>query len=111
VGLGAENESAAVGAGPSGPIRTLDLGEEYRRSLGCRASGFTALASAGKGLARSPVVQIDFGSGMGRMVISQLITQGRLARGYGTPGRNGLRYDPAAAQFTLNMIRRCVLGR
>ncbi|MGA2497903.1 MAG: hypothetical protein ABSH20_09185 [Tepidisphaeraceae bacterium] len=109
--LAGDSEALRQTIDPNGPIRTVDLSAEYRRCLGSGASRFVPLASAGKGLLRSPVVQIDFESGMGRVVISQLITQGRLARGFGTPGRYGLRYDPVAVQFTLNMIRRCVLGR
>jgi beta-galactosidase len=109
--LAEDSEALRHGIDPHGPIRTIDLSDQYRRCLGSSASRFVPLASAGKRLSRAPVVQIDFESGMGRVVISQLITQGRLARGFGTPGRHGLRYDPVAVQFTLNMIRRCVLGR
>ncbi len=109
--LAEESESLGHVIDADGPIRTIDLAEEYRRCLGSGASGFVPLASAGKRLLRSPVVQIDFESGMGRVLISQLITQGRLARGFGSPGPHGLRYDPVAVRFTLNMIRRCVLGR
>ncbi|MFI5380785.1 MAG: glycoside hydrolase, partial [Tepidisphaerales bacterium] len=109
--LAEDSEALRRGIDPNGPIRTIDLSAEYRRCLGSSASRFVPLALAGKRLSRAPVVQIEFESGMGRVVISQLITQGRLARGFGTPGRYGLRYDPVAVQFTLNMIRRCVLGR
>ena len=54
--------------------------------------------------ARTPVVQVDFGPGRGTLILSQLITRGRLAEGYGQAGLYGLRLDPAAEQFVLNML-------
>jgi beta-galactosidase len=93
------------------PVRVIDLAEGYRQSLGGRATGFTPLAVAGKNLMRTPVVQIDFESGMGRLVISQLLMQGRIAKGFGTQGFYGVRYDPVAVQFALNLVRRAVHGR
>jgi hypothetical protein len=41
---------------------------------------------------------------------SQLLTAGRLAPGFGQPGLYGIRYDPAAAQFVLNMLAFGVSG-
>lgn len=38
------------------------------------------------------------------MILSQLLTAGRLAPGFGQPGLYGLRYDPAAAQLVVNML-------
>jgi hypothetical protein len=34
-----------------------------------------------------------------------LLTAGRLAHGYGQTGLYGIRYDPAAVQFVLNMLQ------
>ena len=68
------------------------------------AKNFTVLVNAGKNLTRTPVILVDFGEGKGRMILSQLLTAGRLAEGFGEPEANGIRYDEAAVQMTLNML-------
>ena len=89
---------------PEAPVRSTNLGELYRRCAGGRAQKLVALANCGKNLTRTPAVRIEFGAGRGRLVLSQLMTAGRLARGFGSDGLYGVRYDPAAAQVVLNMI-------
>jgi hypothetical protein len=91
---------------PSAPIRTIDLGELYRQSVSGRAESLLPLANVGKSLSRSPVVLVGFGKGQGSMVVSQLLTAGRLARGFGQDGPYGIRFDVAARQFVLNMLSR-----
>ncbi len=86
------------------PVKVTDLAGEYKASANGVAKNFTALASAGKSLTRTPVVMVDFGTGKGRLVLSQLLTAGRLAPGYGEKGKWGIRYDEAAVQTTLNMM-------
>jgi len=54
------------------------------------------------------VVQIDFEAGQGRLILSQLLTAGRLAPGFGTTGTYGKRFDPVAEQFVLNLLARCL---
>jgi hypothetical protein len=49
-------------------------------------------------------VELTFGTGAGRLVLSQALTAGRLVRSAAEPGFYGIRYDPAAEQFTLNML-------
>lgn len=88
------------------PVRLTDLSEAYSASLAGKAKSFSPLACCGKNLTRTPVVCIGFGEGKGKVIISQLITDGRLNRnkrcssveGYGT------RYDEAAVQTVLNML-------
>jgi hypothetical protein len=50
------------------------------------------------------VIEIAFEHG--RLILSQLLTAGRLAVGYGTEGHYGLRPDVAAQQFVLNLAGR-----
>lgn len=87
------------------PVRVIDLSAGYRSNHDGRASGFRPLASSGKDLLRTPVTQIFFGPGEGSLILSQLITEGRLAKGY-APRRKShrLKYDEAAVQFVLNMF-------
>lgn len=99
----------AVSIDPEAPIKVSDLCRLYAASAHGKATALIPLANCGKGLTRVPVVRIDFAPGMGRLIVSQLLTGGRLAPGYGQEGLYGVRYDPAAAQFVLNMVKQCVL--
>jgi hypothetical protein len=54
---------------------------------------------------RPVVVEVEKNGGEGRVILSQLLTAGRMARGYGGY------YDPVAAQLVLNLIRRAYSGR
>ena len=47
---------------------------------------------------------IDRGAGNGRMIVSTLLTAGRLASGPGSPALYGVRHDEAACQMVLNML-------
>ena len=62
------------------------------------------LVNAGKNLTRTPVVKIDFGEGKGKLIVSQLLTSGRLHRQFGDAGLYGIRYDEATVQMVLNMM-------
>jgi hypothetical protein len=90
---------------PNAPIETIDLSQSYRQSGKTgRALRLTALANCGKNLTRVPIVELAFGEGKGKVLLSQALTAGRLARGHHEPGLYGIRYDPVAEQFTLNML-------
>ncbi len=94
---------------PAAPIREIDLAAEYQASLaGGAAEKLAGLASCGKNLTRTPVVEIAFGPGKGRVILSQLLTAGRLRRGAAEPGLYGIRDDPAAEQFVLNLLARAL---
>ncbi len=90
---------------PATPVKVTNLGEEYRASLNGHAQGFTPLANSGKNLTRMPVASIDFGKGKGGLIVSQLLTAGRLANGFGEKGFYGIRQDEIAIQFVLNMLQ------
>lgn len=100
----------AAAINPEAPIRTYDLAAGYRASAGGAATGLEPLASCGMNLLRAPVVSVSFGPGRGRLILSQLLTSGRLAAGYGEPGLYGLRHDPAAEQFVLNVMAVALAG-
>jgi beta-galactosidase len=92
---------------PNAPIEALNLVEAYRASgAQGQAERLISLASCGKNLTRIPVVELSFGTGKGHLIVSQLLTAGRLRRGAAEPGLYGLRYDPAAEQFVLNLLAR-----
>ena len=87
------------------PVRVTDLTAGYKSNSGGRATGFKPLAEAGKDLVRTPVTCIFFGDGEGRLVISQLLTEGRLAKRSGRDGGTcPPRHDEAAVQMTLNIL-------
>jgi beta-galactosidase len=103
-----EDAPALAGAvDPNAPISVTDVSALYRGAgSGETATKLTPLALAGKELTRIPVVQLSFGKKDGSLVLSQLLTAGRLVPGHAEagPGVYGLRYDPAAVQFVLNML-------
>jgi beta-galactosidase len=94
----------AVAINPKTPIAITDLHQGYMDARNGIADNFIPLASCGKNLTKTPVAMIDFGQGKGRLLVSQLLTSGRLARNFGEEGLYGVRYDEVAAQYVLNMI-------
>jgi hypothetical protein len=89
---------------PDGPVTVTDLAAACRECPVDGATSVRPLACAGRSLVRTPVVDAQFGAGKGRILISQLYTDGRLARGASQPGLYGVRHDPAAEQFALNLL-------
>jgi hypothetical protein len=99
---------------PNAPITVTDLGALYRQSQSSsEVEGNTPLANAGKGLTRTPVVKLSFRQGAGSVILSQLLTAGRLLPRHeeAGPGVYGLRYDPVAVQFVLNMLNASIEGK
>ncbi|HKB91876.1 MAG TPA: hypothetical protein VKC60_15275, partial [Opitutaceae bacterium] len=93
---------------PNAPIEAIDLQAAYKQSANGKALQLTALANCGKNLTRVPIAELTFGPAKGKVILSQVLTAGRLIRQYQEPGFYGIRYDPAAEQFTLNMIAAAV---
>jgi hypothetical protein len=91
---------------PGAPVEIHALNREYNKLSvdSGRQMMIEPLAVAGKGLSKVPVVKIHLGGGAGDVIASQLLTRGRLAKGFGSEGLYGVRYDPAAVQMVLNMI-------
>ena len=94
----------AVAINPDSPQRITNLHQAFLAAHGGQARDLVPLATAGKSLTRTPVALVDFGPGKGRLIVSQLLTAGRLVPGYGESGLYGIRHDPVAAQMVLNML-------
>lgn len=90
---------------PDGPVTVTDLNQGLLDTRNALAKSFIPMATCGKGLSRFPVYVIGFGEGKGKIIISQLITRGRLTHESGRKGFYDLRYDEVAAQLVLNMIQ------
>lgn len=95
----------AMSVNPKAPIRITDLGSGYRTSEQGSASELAPLASAGKNLTRTPVMRIGFGPGKGTLILSGLLTEGRLdaSRPYEV-GNHRPKYDEVAVQMVINMM-------
>jgi beta-galactosidase len=90
---------------PLTPVKITDLSQEYQFAKNGQAQRFTPLANCGKNLTRTPVALIEFGEGKGKLIVSQLLTAGRLAKSFGEEGFYGIRYDETAVQMVLNMLQ------
>ena len=88
------------------PVQT-DLAQGLAQATG-RAQKLIVLASCGKNLTRAAVVELQFPPGEGDVILSQLFTAGRLTPGAAQPGAYGIRFDPAAEQFVLNILARAL---
>ncbi|MDB5121888.1 MAG: glycoside hydrolase family 2 sugar binding protein [Mucilaginibacter sp.] len=89
---------------PLTPITTTDLAKGYRDAAKGMADAFTPLGNCAKNLTQTPVAAVYFGEKKGMLLVSQLLTAGRLAKAYGETGFYGIRYDEVTAQYVLNMI-------
>lgn len=95
----------AMSINPRAPVRITDLGSGYRRSAQGSATELVPLAAAGKNLTRTPVLRIGFGAGKGCLILSGLLTAGRLDAGrQPEAGPYPVRYDEAAVQLVINLI-------
>jgi len=93
---------------PSTPVKITNLSQGYKSSQKGEAQRFISLVNCGKNLTRTPVAFIDFGKGKGKLIVSQLLTSGRLANGFGEKGFYGIRYDEVAVQLVLNMLNKII---
>jgi beta-galactosidase len=89
---------------PDAAIAMTDLAAAWRDALNASAQRLLPLSTCGKNLTRTEIVELVFAPAEGRLILSQALTAGRLVRGSSQPGPYGMRYDPAAEQFTLNML-------
>lgn len=95
----------AMSVNPRAPVRITDLGSGYRSSARGSAAELVPLASAGKNLTRTPVLRIGFGPDKGCLILSGLLTAGRLdADRQPGPGSCPVEYDEAAVQMVINLI-------
>lgn len=91
-------------------IEQTDLGKGYRDAKSGQALQLLRLSTCGKGLTRTDIAELTFGTNKGSVILSQAITAGRLNPEVSEPGLYGIRYDPAAAQFVLNLLAEALPG-
>jgi len=90
---------------PDGPVDMIDLvGSRREIAPSAAASELMPLANCGKNLTRVPVVLVDFGAPRGRVILSQLLTAGRLLRDDHPLHLYEIGHDPAAEQLVLNLV-------
>lgn len=91
---------------PLSPVKMTNLSKEFGQSSDGKSRKITVLANAGKNLTRTPVLMVDFGEGKGKMILSQLLTAGRLDKNKVSNSASAfdVRYDPVAVQMVLNMM-------
>ena len=103
--------SLAVFINPNIPIKQTDLALGYKNANVGLAESMQRMVNAGKNLTKVPVIIIRFGDGKGSLLVSQLLTAGRLA----DIGKTGIpferRYDETAVQMVLNMIEQVLPQR
>jgi beta-galactosidase len=103
-----QEDAPAIAASldPNAPVDVTVLNKEYVKlnESGEHRMTVQPLAVAGKEMVKSPAVKIAFDEDNGVLIVSQLLTSGRLAEGFDSDGLYGVRYDPAAVQMVLNMI-------
>jgi hypothetical protein len=92
-------------------VEQVDLSAEYRSRAGGKVQRLIPLSTCGKNLARTEIAELTFGARKGNVILSQVLTEGRLVRGAAVPGPYGIRYDPAAEQFVLNMLAEALSQR
>lgn len=90
-------------------IEQIDLSREYREHAGGHAEQMIPLVTCGKGLTRTSIFELTFGTRKGNVILSQVLTAGRLVRGVIEPGLYGVRYDPATEQFVLNILAKAII--
>ena len=100
--------SLANSLNPNAPIKVTDLSKTFNESQNRMGENLIPLVNAGKNLTRTPVVQLNFKKNEGKLIVSQLLTAGRLAKGFGEPGLYGIRFDEVTNQFVLNMMEAIV---
>ena len=87
------------------PVQVFDLHQGFKANLGGRAEEFVPLVAAGKDLVKTPVLKIRFGAGEGCLILSQLLTEGRLTEEISDPREfYPVKYDEAAVQFVMNIM-------
>lgn len=93
---------------PNAPIIQSDLSEAWHHAAAGKARHLLVLSTCGKNLTRMDIVELTFGPAKGNLILSQALTAGRLVKGEAKPGFYGIRYDPAAEQFVLNMLAKAL---
>ena len=87
------------------PIVQTSVYQSIKNAKG-KVEQMTPLAICGKNLSRVPVVLLNLGLGKGKIIVSQLLTEKRLSKTQSTDENIYTpKYDPAATQLVINMIK------
>ena len=89
---------------PNANIIVTNLNDEFKASSGGKAKELFPLVSAGRNLKKKPVYVVNYGSGYGKMILSQLITDGRINRTHKYSKKLEEKYDPSTEQMVINML-------
>lgn len=95
---------------PNAPVQITDLVNGYNSASG-KAISIQPLVNSGRNLIQAPVVAIEFGQGKGKLILSQMITHGRLVGSQDKNELYNIRYDVVACQMLINMIKTSVVEK
>jgi len=102
--LVADAPALQASVNPNAPILESDLKIQIASAGKAEGTEILVLSVCGKNLVRTPVVQIGFGLGKGKMMVSQLLMEGRLAPSFQDQNVYAVRKDPVAIQMLINMV-------
>lgn len=100
--------SLAVFINSKEELHITDIAAGYRNANTGMAKSLRCLVNAGKNLTRVPVMKIEFGNGMGNIVVSQMLSAGRLSREDKADHLYDICYDGTTVQMVLNMIKQAI---
>lgn len=89
---------------PEGDVHVTNIAEEYRNNASGKIQKVNVLAQAGEDLTRTPVLSLEFGTGKGELLLSQVIMKGRLSNNEQPHELYAHEEDPIAGNMLMNMI-------
>lgn len=93
--------SLSVWMDPEEEMQIYPLNAQYAR-LPERDGQLQPIVRCGRGLTHAPVVSVRLGDG--RMILSQLLTAGRLSPSFSRSARYGAHYDAELVRLMLNIL-------
>lgn len=101
-----EDAPALAGSvNPNAPVTIINLSKGYHASRKGEATNMQPLVNCGRNLTQTPVMLVEFGDGKGKIILSQLITKGRLTQKTYHANTKTVKFDIAACQILLNMLK------
>ena len=99
--------SLAEQVDPDAGVNVEHISRRYR-SLPERSGRLEPVAVCGHALERAVIVSLRLDGVGGRILLSQLLTGGRLHPRFAQSGVYGVHYDPEMACLVLNMMQACM---
>ncbi len=107
-----EDAPALTGSvNPNAPIAIINLSEGYCTSRNGVAKNMQPLANCGRNLTQTPVIMVEFGKEKGKIILSQLITNGRLAKKTYHANTRAAKHDVIACQLVINMLKTSIFSK